>query len=263
MGQLDGRVAIVTGASRGIGKEIATLFAAEGAKVAVVARTEKDGDHPLPGGISDTVEAIRSAGGDATAVRCDISQFEELEGLVAAARGAYGPVDVLVNNAAITFAMAIEEMPLRRWQKMLDADLTAPMLLSKLVIPDMAAKGRGNIVNVSSIAAQHPQGREPGAPRWYNTTYGTVKAGLERFTTGLASEVDEKNIAVNALSPTGIVPTPGVLHHRLVKDENDPRAEPTAYMAKAALILAACDASKLTGRITYSQELLKEYGQLP
>jgi len=262
MGQLDGRVAIVTGASRGIGREIAALFAEEGAKVVAVARTARDGGHQLPGGVEDLVEIIRAVDGEATAVTCDISQFDELDGLIEAAHRAYGPVSVLVNNAAVTFAMPIEEMPLKRWQKMLDVDLTAPMLLAQKVIPDMIDAGRGNIVNISSIAAQHPQAREAGAPRWYNTTYGTVKAGLERFTTGLASEVGEKGIAVNALSPTGIVPTPGVMHHRLVESEDDPRAEPPAFMAKAALILASCDAAATNGRITYSQELLREDGQL-
>ncbi len=262
MGQLDGRVAIVTGASRGIGKEIALLFAREGASVVVAARTEHEGEHQLPGGISETVAEARAAGGEATAVRADISQPADIERLVAAAHEAYGPVDVLVNNAALTYYIPIAELPLKRWQRMLDVDITAPFLLAQAVIPDMIAKGHGNIVNISSLAARHPEGPPYAmAPRG-GTTYGVVKAGIERFSSGLAHELFDKHIAVNSLAPTGVVASPGVMFHRLIESEDDPRAEPVEYMARAALILATCSADEITGRITYSQSLLKKHGQL-
>lgn len=260
-GQLEGRVAIITGASRGIGKEIATLFAAEGAKVIAAARTEHAGDHQLEGSLDETIAEISTAGGEATAVRADVSDPEEIERLVATARETYGPVSVLVNNAALTYYTPIKDFPLRRWQKMLDVDLTGPMLLCQAVIPDMLAAGRGHIVNISSRAAIHPQPPFEYA-RMGGTTYGVVKAGIERFSSGLAAELYEENIAVNALSPEGIVASPGVLFHKLIKSGDDPRAEPVEYMARAALILATCEPRELTGRITYSQPLLREYGQL-
>jgi len=262
MGRLDGRVAIVTGASRGIGKEIALLFASEGAKVVAAARTEHEGDHQLPGGITETVEEARSAGGEATAVRADISKIGDIEHLVETTRKTYGPVDVLVNNAALTYYQPIADFQLKRWQRMIDVDLTAPFLLTQAVIPDMIASGRGNIVNISSLAARHPEGPPyEMAPRG-GTTYGVVKAGIERFTTGLAHELFEKNIAVNALSPAGVVASPGVLFHKLIENEDDPRAEPVAYVARAALILATCSPQDQTGGILYSQPLLKKHGQL-
>jgi NAD(P)-dependent dehydrogenase (short-subunit alcohol dehydrogenase family) len=262
MGQLDGHVAIVTGASRGIGKEIASLFGREGAKVIVAARTEHEGEHQLPGGISETVDEIRSAGGEATAVRCDVSRLEDIERLVETARSTYGPVDVLVNNAALTYYVPIKDFPLKRFQKMLDVDITGPFLLAQAVIPDMVKKGSGHIVNISSLAARHPDGPPyQMAPRG-GTTYGLVKAAIERFSTGLAHELFDNNIAVNSLAPTGIVASPGVLFHHLVENEDDPRAEPIDYMARAALILATCDPKELTGRICYSQSLLKKTGQL-
>ncbi|HEY8766840.1 MAG TPA: SDR family NAD(P)-dependent oxidoreductase [Dehalococcoidia bacterium] len=262
MGQLDGRVAIVTGASRGIGKEIALLFAREGARVVAAARTEHEGDHQLPGGIAETVAEARDAGGEATAVRADISQTADIEHLIAATHEAYGPVDVLVNNAALTYYVPIADFPLKRWQRMLDVDLTAPFLLAQAVIPDMLAAGRGNIVNISSLAARHPDGPPYALPGRGGTTYGVVKAGIERLTTGLAHELYDHQIAVNSLAPAGIVASPGVMFHRLIESEDDPRAEPVEYMARAALILATCTASELTGRICYSQPLLKKHGQL-
>lgn len=256
-GKLEGRVAIVTGASRGIGKEIALLFGREGAKVVAAARTEHDGEHQLPGGLAETVGEIRAAGGEATAVRCDMSQPADVERLAAAAREAYGPVTVLVNNAALTYYVPIREFPLRRWQKMIEVDLTGPMLLCQQVIPDMVAAGGGHIINISSLAARHPEGPPYAlAPRG-GTAYGVVKAGIERFTSGLAHELYEWNIAVNSLAPTGIVASPGVLFHRLIESEDDPRAEPVEYMARAALVLATCDPKTTTGRITYSQKVLQ------
>jgi citronellol/citronellal dehydrogenase len=261
MGKLDGEVAVVTGASRGIGKEIALLFGAEGAKVVVAARTVQEGDHQLPGGIEETAAEIREKNGDATAVQADVSDTESIAGLVAACREAYGPATVLVNNAALTYYMPIKDFAPRRWQKMIQVDLTGPFLLAQAVIPDMIAAGRGHIVNISSRAAIHPEG-PPFENRPGGTVYGMVKAGLERFTSGLASELYDSGIAVNALSPTGIVASPGVLFHKLIKDENDPRAEPISYMARAALILASCDPKTITGRITYSQDVLREAGQL-
>ncbi len=262
MGQLDDKVAIITGASRGIGKEIALLFGREGAKVVAAARTENEGDHQLPGAITETVGEIRAAGGEATAVRADISDPESIEGLVAATQKAYGLVSVLVNNAALTYFQPINGFPLRRWGRMLAVDLTAPFLLAQAVIPDMIAAGGGHIVNISSRASIHPEGPPYELPAGGGTVYGTVKAGIERFTTGLAHEMYDSGIAVNSLAPTGIVASPGVLFHKLIKDETDPRAEPIAYMAKATLILATCDPKTLTGRVAYSQPLLKEHGQL-
>ena len=117
MGKLDGKVVIVTGASRGIGESIAKMFAAEGGKVVCAARTLREGDHQLAGSLETTVDAIKDAGGEATAVASNISEPEQCEALVEAAHEAYGPVDVLVNNAALLYAVATKDYQLNRWMR--------------------------------------------------------------------------------------------------------------------------------------------------
>jgi NAD(P)-dependent dehydrogenase (short-subunit alcohol dehydrogenase family) len=257
MGILDGKVAIVTGASRGIGAEIARRFAAEGAAVAVAARTTETGTSPLPGTITETVEQIRAAGGTAAAIRADLSKPEDRERLVADATRQLGPPDILVSNAAVTYFTRVEDFTARRFQLMFDVQVEGPFHLAQLVIPGMREKGRGWILNISSGAARHPAMPPTGWATRGGTVYGMCKAALERFSTGLAAELYADSIAVNALSPTKVVPTPGTLFHHLTS-EDDPNNEPPSVMAEAALRLCSGEPKVLTGRIAYSQELLAE-----
>ena len=261
MGALDGKVALVTGASRGIGAAIARRFAEEGARVAVSARTTDPGQSQFEGTINDTVAQIRTAGGEAVAVAADLSRPDDRERLVRETEAALGPVDVLVNNAAVTFFLPVADFPRKRMDLMLEVQVHAPFHLSQLVLPGMRERKQGWICNISSIAAVHPtippQWRGPGG-----TVYGMCKAALERFSTGLAAEVYDDGIAVNSLAPNRVVPTPGTVHHRLVTDETpEDRQEPPEVMAEAALVLCSGDPRQLTGRVTYSQTLLDELGR--
>ena len=265
MGKLDGKVAIVTGASRGIGAEISRLFAKEGARVVCVARTLKEGDHILEGSLEMTCAQIRESGGEATAIAANISLPEDCERLVEETKAAYGPADVLVNNAALTYFIPIKDFPLSRWLRTWSVNVHAPFLLSQLVLPDMIEAKGGSIVNISSSSAIGP-GRAP-----YNenarkdiaeTCYGAQKAALERFTQGLALEVYEYGVSVTCLSPSVVVPTPGTLYHKLVSSMDDPKGEHPDLMAKATLLLATEPQEKITGRVTYTQEILKEYGMM-
>jgi citronellol/citronellal dehydrogenase len=260
MARLDGRVAIVTGASRGIGAEIARRFGAAGAAVAVVARTTDPGESPLAGTINETVAQIREAGGTAVAVPADLSSEEDRQILVAETEGTIGTPDILVNNAAVTYFTRIEDFTFKRYHLMFAVQVEAAVHLSTLVLPGMREHGRGWILNISSIAARHPA-MPPGpfAGRG-GTVYGMCKAAIERFSTGLAAELYPDNIAVNALSPSKVVPTPGTIFHHLTSGDDDPNAEPAAVMAEAALQLCHREPLSLTGRITYSQELLAELG---
>jgi NAD(P)-dependent dehydrogenase (short-subunit alcohol dehydrogenase family) len=267
MGRLDGKVALVTGASRGIGQAIAETFAAEGARVACTARTLEEGGHSLlEGSLARTVERIRAAGGEALAIPCDVSEYQNCERAVAEVRSQFGPLDVLVNNAALTYFIPIADYPLSKWHRSLAVNFHAPFYLAKLALEDMLPRRSGAIVNISSGAAIGP-GRGPYSPEVQAflrgaTLYGAEKAALERFTQGLAAEVFAQNVSVSCVSPSLVVATPGAVHHRLVKDEHDPRGEPVAYMARAALLLATEPCEKVSGRVTYSQELLREYGEI-
>lgn len=254
-GVLAGKTAIVTGASRGIGEAIAKRYAMEGANVVVSARTVEDDGHYLPGTIRRTVADIEAAGGSALAVQADLFQPDDRQSLVEQARAAFGHVDILVNNAAITYFIPVSDFPERRFRLMMDVQVWAPFELSQMVLPDMRERGSGWILNISSHAAIHPDKTVAGRG---GTVYGMCKAALERFTTGLAQELYEENIGVNVISP-GLVATPGVMHHKLINEANKDTVTPIEHMAEACLRLCHGDARAMTGRIAYADEIMQEF----
>ena len=252
MGRLDGKVVVVTGASRGIGADIARLFASEGGRVICAARTLQEGQHPLAGSLETTVAGIREAGGDAHAIAVNIAEPAECERLIEAARLHYGAVDVLVNNAALTYYIPVKDYPVGKWLRSWTVNFQAPFMLSQLVLRDMILRKSGAIVNISSGSAIGP-GRGPyddaGVGVRGGTCYGAEKAALERFTQGLASEVYRYGISVTAVSPS-----------QVVTGLDDPRGEPPLLMARAALLLATEPVERVSGRVTYSQQILREFG---
>ena len=258
-GVLRGQVAVVTGASRGIGEAIARRFAMEGAKVVVSARTVEAEEHYLPGTIKETVDHINKAGGEAIAVRADLAKAEDRKHLIEASQKAFGGVDILVNNAAITYFIPVEDFPEKRFRLMMDVQVWAPFELAQHVIPGMKERGHGWILNISSHAAIHPQKGMPGRG---GTVYGMCKAALERFTTGLAAELYGTGIGVNVISP-GLVATPGVMHHKLINEENKDRVTPIEHMAEACLRLCNGDPKAITGRIDYADQVIKEFKLAP
>jgi citronellol/citronellal dehydrogenase len=255
VGCMDGQVAIVTGASRGIGQHIAERFAAEGAAVALVARTLSPGASRLPGSISEVAEGIRAAGGRAAAITADLTSPDDVETIIARAEDALGPTDILVNNAGVNFYGPALETPASRYAVMFQMMVHAPFRLCQLAVPGMVERGHGWILNITSKQARHPIG--PPYPDWARdgcTPYGMCKSALDRLTTGLAAELEGTGVSVDSLGTGGLVMTPGVAVVSPHTPDTVP-VEPDDAMAAAAVILYS-SASEATGRIAYSMELL-------
>ncbi|WP_210717336.1 SDR family NAD(P)-dependent oxidoreductase [Amycolatopsis acididurans] len=251
---MDGRVAIVTGASRGIGQSIAERIAGEGASVALVARTALPGTSRLPGSIEEVVERIRSSGGKAEAIQADLTSPEDVETVVARAEEALGPVDTLVNNAGVNFYGPALEITTSRFGVMLQLMVHAPFRLCQLAARGMVERRRGWIVNITSKQARHPMG--PPYPDWAKdgcVPYGMCKSALDRLTTGLAAELYGTGVSVNSLGTSGLVMTPGVAVVSPHTPENAP-VEPGDAMADAALRLCTSAPDTATGQIVYSME---------
>ncbi len=256
MGSMEGRVALITGASRGIGGHLAERFSQEGAAVAVVARTGRPGTSRLPGSLDEVVTRIRERGGQAVGVPADLTDPDDVESIVARAQEMLGPLDTLVNNAGVNLYAPVLEVSPRRYHVMFQIMVHAPFRLCQRVLPGMVDAGRGWVLNITSKQARHPKG--PPYPDWTRdgcVSYAMCKAALERLTTGLASECEGTGVSVNALGTSGMVVTPGVSVVSPHTPENVP-VEPDDAMPEAALMLCGAPPGEITGRITYSMESL-------
>ena len=278
-GRLAGRAAIVTGASRGLGRATAIALAAEGAAVAVVARTRQQWDERLPGTIGETVAAIGGAGGRAGAIQADLLEREDVPRLVTEARDALGPITVLVNNAAFTAPgrppkpdaapktpkpastpkaanadwPGFLSVPLSAYRRHFEIGVFASYELIQLVCPDMFDAGFGSIINVTSVAS-----RVPGDGPYQNFAggvlpgYGGSKAALEHLTWCAAYDLQRRNIAVNALATSRPIAPPGLSYYRTEFASTSPDDE----FARAAVELALVDANEVTGRTIGHLEVL-------
>ena len=259
MGKLDGKVAVITGASRGIGRDMAVVFAREGAKVVVSARTENEGDFRIPGSIQTAVNRIRDEGGEAVGIRCDVTSEDDIDSLFKQTAGQFGRIDILVNNAAILVPGTIEEVQVRHWDLLYRVNIRGPFVGCKLVIPYMKEQNYGHIINISSVGAIGPGEGPYESARPDGTAYGSGKAHMERFTQGLASELFKYNIAVNALSPRGGIASEGQRWFRGEQPYAGAR-EDGIIMGDAGAIIAEKDPQSYTGKILYDEDVLAEAG---
>jgi NAD(P)-dependent dehydrogenase (short-subunit alcohol dehydrogenase family) len=277
--RLAGRAAIVTGGSRGLGHAIALALAADGAAVAVAGRTEQVWDDRLPGTIGETVADIEAAGGRAVAVRADLTDRDDISRLVVAAREALGPITILVNNAAFTAPgrpptpgaqqrpkpakpapagnkpgwPAFLGTPLHAFRRHFDIAVFAAYELMQMVCPDMIDAGGGSVINITSVASRMPgDGPYPDRSGGVLPGYGGSKAALEHLTQCAAFDLADHNIAVNALSPSKPILTPGLAYYAREFVDTAPADE----FARAAVRLALVDPSLVTGRTIGHREVL-------
>jgi len=199
--ELQDRVVIVTGASRGIGKGLAIGLAQRGATVVCAARTTVAVPGGLPGTLQKTVAAIEADGGRALAVRCDIGVPDDIEQLVAVASDRYGRIDVLINNAMAPTPTSFDASTVDQWDESMRVNVRSLYLLCRAVVPHMRSSGGGSIINVSSGGAAHES--TPFMPAGY-LIYAVAKAAMERFSSALAPELRDHGITINALRPGAV-----------------------------------------------------------
>jgi len=237
--RLEDKVAVVTGASRGIGRAISERLAAEGAKVVVNYRVSAEQ-------AEEVVASIREQGGEALAIQADVSDFQQADELMRAATKAYGRIDILVNNAGTTRDTLLMMMKESQWDLVIDTNLKSVFNCCKAVARGMVRQRSGRIINITSVAGL---AGNPG-----QTNYAASKAGVIGFTKSLAKELGSRSVTVNAVAP-GFVPT--ALTNDLPEDFKQAAIEHTPLgrfgepeeIAAAVAFFAAEEAGYITGQV--------------
>ena len=249
---LDGQVAIITGASRGIGRNIAIELADEGCNVVIAARSEAESDPRLPGTIYSAAEECRAFGAGALAVPTDVTDDDALGALVERTLAEFGKVDILVNNAGLNFPGLFLDLSVKRWDLLWRLNVRGTLVLTRLVLPHMLERGAGSIVNLSSRAADHS-----GAN---SSAYAVTKQAVRKMAEAIAAEYGGRGIRSFSLSPARVVSTPG---HRYVRGANavaHDLAEPDHVLGRAVVWLVSSDeAPAHNGEHFYSIPLVAEY----
>jgi citronellol/citronellal dehydrogenase len=248
-GRLTGKVAIITGASRGLGQFCAVGYAREGAKVAIAARTEQQKDPQLPGTIFETQKLVEAAGGEALAIPCNVADADSIEQMTQLVLKTWGRIDVLMTNAAVQPPGGISTIQPKHWELEFKVNVHGPFHCIRAALPAMKAQKSGNIINVSSVAALG------------GSHYGATKRAVEAMTIGLAQELREQGIAVNAMRPVGAIETPGLLYDRSAGrvgarlPRRVPLPGPESYV-EAAILLALQTPATFTGRVHNDAEII-------
>lgn len=246
--RLQGKVAIVTGASRGIGRVVALTFAREGAKVVVAAKSES-ARPTLPGSIHTVVEEITQAGGEAIAVRCDVREDAEVAAMVETAVARFGRIDILVNNAGALWWQNLIDTPIKRFDLMMDVNARASFYATQLCLPHMFAAGGGHVIVCSppiDLSAL------PG-----KVGYLISKFGMTMIALGVAEEVRDRNVAVNALWPVTAIESQATINFGLGGPSMWRKPE---ILADAMLEMVTTPPKELTGQALLDEDFLRERG---
>lgn len=260
MGSCESRIALVTGGSRGIGKAIARRLSSEGATI-VLSASRLGAHGELAGTLESAVAEIQASGGRAAAVTADLASEDERGDLVARAEACFGPLDILVNNAAMGRWAMPSQSKLSERRKMCEINLHAPVDLAQQVLPGMRERGRGWILNIGSDSSRQPPVPYRDSPEAAHAivAYGATKAALNRYTAGLADEVAPDGVFVNLLAPVSIVLTQEAARFvGHIAKRNPDMAEPVEVMAEAALELVT---GRHVGQQVYSREVLHRVGR--
>jgi NAD(P)-dependent dehydrogenase (short-subunit alcohol dehydrogenase family) len=270
---LAGKVVLITGASRGVGRQAALDFARRGAKIVLAARTVETGD-ALPGSLNEAVASIEELGGEALAVPTDLADKADLRKLVVAAVDRFGGVDVLVNNAAVTVSDAWSkrflDLPVEDWLYQFDVNLHAPFVLMQLVVPLMESRGGGRIINITTGSgevfrlAEEPTALASNAGRnLIMPGYFASKRALDRLGNVIAPDLAPRNVYVVNLHPGWVASE--YVQQRMAKVPEAERGEggpiPMAVPARMIVYFAACENPvEYTGRIFWAERELAELG---
>jgi NAD(P)-dependent dehydrogenase (short-subunit alcohol dehydrogenase family) len=267
---LTGKVVIITGASRGVGKQAALDFARRGANVVLAARTV-EADSTLPGTLGETLKQIEAMGAQAIAVATDLAKEEDLKHLVDAAVGRFGGVDILVNNAAATtgaiWGKPFLELTREEWLYQFAVNLHAPFTLTQLVVPIMDKRGGGRIINLSTGSGEVfrqpeelPKLAKVGEFSLAVPGYYSSKRALDRFGNAMAPELARKNIFIIGLHP-GLVATELVAIRVRNAGLDDSVAVPMTVPARMIVYFAACENPvEYTGRLFWAERELADMG---
>ena len=267
---LAGKVVIITGASRGVGKQNALDFARAGAKVVLAARTVEP-DSKLPGTIGETLAAVEALGGEALAVATDLAREEDLKRLVDATVARFGGVDILVNNAAMTAGSAWEkgfmELTREEWLHQFDVNVHAPFTLTQLVVPIMAARGGGRIINLTTGSGEvFRQAEEPvkldaiGKFSLDVPGYFSSKRALDRLGNCIAPQLAQKNIFVIGMNP-GLVATELVAIRVAELGLDNSVAVPMTVPSRMIVYFAACEnPAEYSGRLFWAEREMADMG---